>query len=149
MLKNIVLYAVMAGLAWGAETFPVLEGENLLGQKVALPEAVKGRPTVVVTGFAHAANGQMNAWGKRLEAEYQPWSIAVLEDAPRLVRGMARHGTRTPNPAAVLDAQALIPSRSHRGHTTANQRTFGAEVGCRVARRINGLTRTGPRRTRV
>lgn len=85
----------MAGLAWGAETFPALEGENLLGKKVALPEAVRGRTTVVVTGFTHAANGQMSAWGKRLEAEYQPWSIAVLEDAPRLVRGMAISGIKS------------------------------------------------------
>ena len=82
------------GVVWGAEQFPAIEGDNLLGQKVNLPEAAKGHPTVLIIGFTHASQNQTKPWTARLTPEFNAYSIAVLEDAPRLVRGMAIHGIK-------------------------------------------------------
>jgi len=77
-----------------AEQFPRVEGENLLGQKTALPDAAAGHAAVIVIGFTHASQNQTKAWTARLQHELPIYSIAVLEDAPRLVRGMAVHGMK-------------------------------------------------------
>jgi hypothetical protein len=71
-----------------------VEGENLLGQKTALPDAAAGHPAVIVIGFTHASQNQTKAWAARLQHEFAVYTIAVLEDAPRLVRGMAVHGMK-------------------------------------------------------
>lgn len=77
-----------------AEQFPRTEGENLSGQKMTLPDAAAGHPAVVVIGFTHNSQNQTKAWAGRLQHEMPTYSIAVLEDAPRLVRGMAVHGMK-------------------------------------------------------
>jgi len=91
--------ALMMLLAGGwtclqAEQFPRVEGENLLGQKTALPDAASGHPAVIVIGFTHSSQNQTKAWAARLQHECPTYSIAVLEDAPRLVRGMAVRGMK-------------------------------------------------------
>jgi hypothetical protein len=63
-----------------AERFPKVEGENLLGQKIALPDAAAGH------------RNQTKARTSRLRHEVPTYSIALFEDAPRLVPGMAVHG---------------------------------------------------------
>jgi len=83
---------LVAGLY--AEQFPRVEGENLLGQKMTLPDAAAGHAAVIVIGFTHASQNQTKAWTARLQHELPTYSIAVLEDAPRLVRGMAVHGMK-------------------------------------------------------
>jgi hypothetical protein len=69
---------------------------------MALPDAAAGHPAVVVIGFTHSSQNQTKAWAARLQHEFPTYSIAVLENAPRLVRGMAVHGMkrrRAPGPA--------------------------------------------------
>ena len=86
------------------ETLPRIEGENLLGQKVTLPDASTGHPAVLVIGFSHASQNQTKAWGERLNKEFPEssgvsvYSMAVLEEVPRLVRGMASHGIKSGTP---------------------------------------------------
>jgi ATP10 protein len=84
--------ALAAGLC--GQQFPHIEGKNLLGQKMALPDAAAGHDAVVVIGFTHASQNQTKAWTARLKRELNTYSVAVLEDAPRLVRGMAVHGMK-------------------------------------------------------
>ncbi len=86
--------AMLLAAALHAEQFPRVEGENLAGQKTALPDAAAGHPAVIVIGFTHASQNQTKAWAARLRDEFPTYSIAVLEDAPRLVRGMAVHGMK-------------------------------------------------------
>lgn len=45
-------------------------------------------------GFTHASQSQTKPWTERLAADFDHYSIAVLEDAPRLVRGMAVGGIK-------------------------------------------------------
>lgn len=74
------------------QQFPAIEGQNLREHRVKLPD---GKKDVVVIGFTHGSQNQTKAWSKRLTAEYPTYSIAVLEDVPRLVRGMATHGIKS------------------------------------------------------
>jgi hypothetical protein len=91
-LASIVLFSFMAR---GAEPFPAIQAENLLGKKVELPAAVSRHLTLFIIGFTHASQAQTKAWAARLESEFNPYSIAVLQDAPRLVRGMAVRGIKS------------------------------------------------------
>jgi hypothetical protein len=90
------LFALAMLLAAGiyAEQFPRIQGESLLSQKVALPDAAAGHVALVVIGFTHASQNETKAWIARVQHDVPTYSIAVLEDAPRLVRGMAVHGMR-------------------------------------------------------
>lgn len=69
-----------------------------------MPGAVQGHPAVLVVGFTHASGAACTAWMKRLKAEFaatpslQPYAVIFLEDAPRLVRPMARSGIKSSAP---------------------------------------------------
>src|SRR5579862_5734053 len=86
--------AMLFVLGLGAQQFPRVEGENLLGEKVTLPDAAAGRPTAIVIGFTHASQKQVKSWGASVQEELPIYSMAVLEDAPKLVRGMAFRGIK-------------------------------------------------------
>jgi hypothetical protein len=91
--------ALMVLLAGGwtclqAEQFPRVEGENLLGKTIVLPDAAAGHAAVIVIGFTHGSQNPTKAWTSSVPQELPIYSIAVLEDAPRMVRGMAVHGMK-------------------------------------------------------
>lgn len=99
---------LFGNIGWSAEPFPSIQGENLLGKKVTVPEAWNGHSTVVVIGFTHASQTQTKAWAARLRSEFNTYSIAVLEDAPRLVRGMAVRGIKGDVPQSDRDRFLVI-----------------------------------------
>jgi hypothetical protein len=109
-VRTFALAVLLAGgvAVLHAEQFPRIEGENLLGQKMALPDAAAGHPAVVVIGFTHSSQNQTKAWAGRLQHEMPTYSIAVLEDAPRLVRGMAVHGMKSGVPEDQRDHFLVI-----------------------------------------
>ncbi len=78
-----------------AQQFPAIEGKNLIDRKVKFPD---GHPAVVVMWFTQASQNQTKAWTQRIGAQFPVYSIAVLEDVPRLVRGMASHGIKSGTP---------------------------------------------------
>jgi hypothetical protein len=80
---------------WSADQFPAIGGDNLLGAKVALPDAAKGHVTAIVVGFTHASQTQTQAWSAKIASQLDYYSIAVIEDAPRLVRGMISSGMKS------------------------------------------------------
>ena len=108
-----VLLALLCVPVFG-ETLPLIEGENLLGQKVSLPEAAAGHAAILVMGFSHASQNQTKPWGERLNREFAEgsgvsvYAIAVLEDVPRLVRGMATHGIKSGAPKQQRDRFLLV-----------------------------------------
>jgi hypothetical protein len=110
-----VIPLVLIGAAcFGAEPFPRIEGESLAGKSIVLPEAAAGRTAVLVLGFTHASQTQTKAWAERLHREFNDpatvavYSIAVLEDVPRLVRGMAVHGIRSGVPQDQRETFLLV-----------------------------------------
>ncbi len=103
-----ILLVLLAVSAWCADVFPSTVGENLLGKRISLPEASAGHVAVVVIGFTHASNSQVRERSTRLQRELPTYTIAVLEDAPRLVRGMATAGIRSGVPRDQRDHFLIV-----------------------------------------
>jgi hypothetical protein len=98
------LVAALAITAWIASLpvraqdppahIPVAHGTTLAGTAVVLPDALKGKPAVLVLGFSHASQGQVESWGKRLgtdfghSADVNYYEMPMLGDAPKLLRRM-------------------------------------------------------------
>ena len=89
------------------QALPAIQGETLAGKKVELPGAF-GAQAVVIVGFTHASQKQTKEWGQRLRGQVPVWSIAVLEDAPKLVRGMAVHGIKSGTPKEDYDRFVVV-----------------------------------------
>ena len=77
-----------------------VEGESIAGRKVVLPDAAKGHVAVLVLGFTKASKTPTSAWGSRIASEFgsqsgfELYQLPVLEDVPRLIRGMVVSGMK-------------------------------------------------------
>ena len=67
-----------------------------------------GQPALLIIGFTHGSQTQTKAWSVRAHDRFPAWSIAVLEDVPRLVRGMATHGIKSGTPKDQYDRFVLV-----------------------------------------
>ena len=88
------ILCVGLGSAQTSQPMPRIEGESFAGQKISLPEAAHGKVAVLVFGFTKASKVPTSAWGQKINAEFGPqagfelYELPVLEDVPRLIRGM-------------------------------------------------------------
>ena len=78
-----------------AAPLPRFEAESLTGRKITLPAATAGRSVVLLVGFTQASSKHTAEWAKKTKPICETWSMAVLEDVPRLVRGIASHGIKS------------------------------------------------------
>jgi hypothetical protein len=107
-LRRAAVLFVVAALQCGgvlAQSLPSTEGETLSGKSVTLAKDLSGKPAVVVIGFSKASSAGSAAWAKRLKgdpglANMAVYQVAVLEEVPRLVRGMVKSSIRGSVPAA-------------------------------------------------
>jgi hypothetical protein len=97
-----------AGILHAQRSIPNIEGETLSGKKVSLPKELGSDSALLIIGFTHASQAQTKAWGLRAHDRFPTWSIAVLEDVPRLVRGMVSHGIKTNIPKEQYDRFLLV-----------------------------------------
>ena len=102
-----VLLVAVALPCWGvlAQSLPATEGETLSGKPTTLARDVSGKPAVVVIGFSKASSSETAAWAKRLKGDASlagmaVYQVAVLEEVPKLVRGMVKSSIRGSVPAA-------------------------------------------------
>jgi ATP synthase subunit 10 len=106
MWVTAICFGVVPGRAQTAERIPAARGTTLAGDAVALPDAFKGDAGVLVVGFSKASQGAVAAWGRRLAKDYREsqkvpyFEVAMLEGAPRLLRGMIVHEMRSSVPEA-------------------------------------------------
>lgn len=92
-MVRAVLAALTLSLAVAA--WPVTEGETLSGTKVTVPSSFTGKPTVLVFSFSKDAGEKVRFWlDPLLKDDLNAWSVASLEAAPRLIRGVIRSGMR-------------------------------------------------------
>jgi hypothetical protein len=118
MFVNLAATFFLATLAtarpFATDQAPAIVAESLSGNQVSLPAASMGLVTILCIGFSHASQSQLRPWADRLNTKYRGdahvsvYSIAVLEDAPRLVRGMAVHGIKSGVPAAQRDHFLMV-----------------------------------------
>lgn len=99
------LLLLLAALPVGAQQFPPIEGQNLREHRVKLPN---GQAEAVVIGFTRGSQNQTKAWAVKLTGQVPVYSLAVLEDVPRLVRGMASHGIKSDVPDNQRETFLLI-----------------------------------------
>ncbi len=71
---------------------PRIEGESFSGRKVVLPGDARGKAAVLVLGFSKASKGPTSDWTRKLSADFagraEIYQLPVLENVPRLIRGM-------------------------------------------------------------
>jgi len=92
-----------------AENMPVTHAETLAGQKLEFPAALQGKPAVCVFGFSKGAGDLTKVWMARLSQDgVNSWSVADLEKAPALVRGMIRGSMRKGTPQALLEHSLIL-----------------------------------------
>jgi hypothetical protein len=102
------LLAICAGVLHAQQPLPAIEGETLSGKKVSLPDATGGRSALLIIGFTHGSQTQTKAWSLRVRDRFPAWSIAVLEDVPRLIRGMVSHSMKSDVPKEQHDRFVLV-----------------------------------------
>ena len=92
-----------------AEGLPSSHAETLTGQKLEFPAALRGRSAVCVFGFSKGAGDLTKVWMERLNQDgVNVWSVAELEKAPALVRGMIRGSMRKGTPQSLLGHSLIL-----------------------------------------
>jgi hypothetical protein len=100
--------AFWASLLQGQQLILAIEGETLSGNKVSLPVATGGHAALLIIGFTHGSQNQAKAWSLRVRDRFPVWSVAVLEDIPRLVRGMVARSIKSGTPKELYDRFVLV-----------------------------------------
>jgi hypothetical protein len=96
----LALALISAAEAQGAAEMPRIEGESLGGHHVALPDAASGKIAVLIFGFTKASKVPTGDWAKKVSSDFNNqaafalYQLPVLEDVPRLIRGMVISGIR-------------------------------------------------------
>ena len=100
--------ALLVSISFSAELFPAVPAETLTGKKIEVPAIAKGRVAVLVIAFTHASQNQTKPWSLKIPREMEHYSLAVLEDVPKLFRGMAAGGIKSSVPADARDHFLLV-----------------------------------------
>jgi hypothetical protein len=109
MAQACIFMLLSAGSPSAAEDLPVTQAETLAGQKMEFPTALAGKPAVCVFGFSREAGDRTKLWMTRLSQDgINSWSVANLEGAPALVRGMIRSSMRKGTPPPLLERSLIM-----------------------------------------
>lgn len=114
MTRRAALLLLTFAPLFGQAPLPRFDAETLAGGKLTMPAAVQGHPALLVIGFTHGSGPHCTDWAKRLESEFRSnpslarYTVVFLEDAPRLVRGMAKSGIRSGVPKEQYDHYLIV-----------------------------------------
>lgn len=121
VIRGLLLLAVSAALA-GAQTLevgaqlPQMRGETLLGAPLVLPDGAAGRPAFLTITFSKKAGKSARAWNERFEKDHgsrssvNNYSIAMLEEAPRIFRGIIKSGMKKGVPQEAHNRFLIVTS---------------------------------------
>jgi hypothetical protein len=113
MVRFALLVLTGASL-YAQAVFPSFGAESLAGKKVSMPAAVQGHPALLIVCFTHASGPHCTEWSKRLTSDFkgnaalEQYTLVFLEDAPRLVRGMAKSGIKSGVPKEDYDRFLIV-----------------------------------------
>lgn len=111
--RTLFLLVALLGCA-AAQNIPHVDAETLAGGKISLPSAALGHPAIFTIGFSRAGGNCTSAWNRELKKDLAGnpdlhfYTVAVLQDAPKMVRGMIKHGMRSGVPKDEQNAFILI-----------------------------------------
>jgi hypothetical protein len=80
------------------DLLPLLAGQSLPGDRVELPWAAQGYPTVVLFSFSRAGGERAQEWSQHLSQEIPNlgiYSVIFLEAVPRPLRGVVVSGIKS------------------------------------------------------
>jgi hypothetical protein len=103
-----MMLAFVAALTVGTP-MPQIEGESLSGHKAVLPDAAKGKVTLVAMGFSYESRRPVEAWTKRFRSEFglNPqagfFEVPVISGLARLAKLFIQSGMRRGTPKADHD----------------------------------------------
>ncbi len=89
-----------SAVAQSTQQIPRIDGESFAEHQVVLPDAASGKVAVLIFGFTKASGTPTGAWAKKISAEFgtragfEVYQLPVLEDVPRLFRGMVISGIK-------------------------------------------------------
>ena len=87
-----ILVSFLFAASLFAQHFPIANVQTLTEKKISLPADLPPGQSLLVIGFTQKSQTNSEAWSKQLKADlgkdFVFYSIAVLEDAPRLLRGI-------------------------------------------------------------
>ena len=81
-------------------TIPQIKGTTLEDRAIVLPDAVRGKVTLLIITFSKAAGELGRGWNDPFLKDHPQddkvtsYAIAMLEDVPSLLRGMVRGGIK-------------------------------------------------------
>ena len=93
---------------------PKTEGETASEKPIVLPDAAAGRVAVLIVGFSKKSSEVTERWENRVFQDYGAGSqvaifrVAVLESAPRLLRGFIRGRIEKNIPKGRRDSFVLL-----------------------------------------
>src|SRR5579862_8494854 len=96
------------------QAIPHTDAETLSDKKIVLPDAFAGHTAILIIGFSRAGGDSCTRWDKELRKEFSAvsalriYSVAELQDAPKMVRGLIRHGMRKNVPNDEQDSFVLL-----------------------------------------
>jgi predicted transcriptional regulator len=111
ILKVATLALCLVSLAFASDAFPHINGQTLGERAVVLPDAFKGKPTILVVTFTRAAQEQARVWTDKLKQRSlraPTYQVLELEDVPRLMRGFVRGSIRRGIPKESQDSFVLL-----------------------------------------
>ena len=118
-MLSVLMFALLAADAPGT-TWPAFEVDTLAGAKLKLPSAASGQVSLFVMSFSKDASAASKAWAERFARDGgHVYIAAILEAAPRLVRGLIRSGMRGDIPKELHERTLLL----YNGEAEWKQRT--------------------------
>jgi hypothetical protein len=121
------------------DVFPQFSGWTLTGKSLTLPATTADKSTVLIFSFSRKAATDARAWDEHLARDFSDivptYAVILLEDAPKLFRGMAVSGIRSGMPLAVQDRTMVLYAGEEiwklRLHVSDNSRATVVVVGPR------------------
>ena len=93
----IALEAQTAPLHIG-DVLPQVSGETLSGKQLTLPADAAGKPAVVSFSFSRTGGKDSSQWSEHVEKDFpavgHPYTLMMIEAAPKFVRGMIISGSK-------------------------------------------------------
>lgn len=111
---------IAASLLSGAQTLeigsqlPELRGETLADTALVLPRAASGKIAFLTITFSSEAGKRARVWNERFSKDHSSnadttsYSIAMLEGAPRIFRGMIKRGIKKGVPQQAQDRFLIV-----------------------------------------
>lgn len=105
----LALMLLVRAVAQSPQPMPRIAGESLAGHRVELPDAARANIAVLIFGFSKASKVPTSAWAEQLGSDlsrqtgFALYQLPVLEDVPRILRGVVISGMKKGVPATARD----------------------------------------------